>query len=77
MGQGVTMSNNPVVKGLQFDEVIDRIRRDLVGTGDSLAVNRMVVLHKTKLPPDRWTEILSSVAQSLGLRASYGEGTLD
>ncbi len=71
------MSNKPVVKGLQFDEVIDRIRRDLVGTGDSLAVNRMVVLHKTKLPPDRWTEILSSVAQSLGLRASYGEGTLD
>jgi ABC-type bacteriocin/lantibiotic exporter with double-glycine peptidase domain len=71
------MATNQVIKGLQVDEVIDRIRRDLVGTDDSVALNRIVVLHKTKLPPDRWTEILSSVAQSIGLKTSYGEGTLD
>jgi hypothetical protein len=71
------MATNQVIKGLQVDEVIDRIRRDLVGTDDSVALNRIVVLHKTKLPPDRWTEILSSVAQSIGLKASYGEGKLD
>ena len=64
-------------KGLRVQELLDRIRRDVSGSGDSLAIARAIGQYRAELLSDRWTDLLSLVARDLGLRASRAEGTLD
>jgi len=64
-------------KGLRVQELLDRVRRDVSGSGDSLAISRAIGQYRAELLSDRWTDLLSFVARDLSLRASRNEGTLD
>lgn len=63
--------------GLRINEAMDRVRRDIFGDGDSLAIDRSVGQHRAELKSDRWISLVCKISNDLGLRASRGEGTLD
>ncbi len=71
------MSRRSSIAGLSVSGLFDRIQRDVLKMGDTLAIGRAIGMHRAELLSDRWTELLSAVSIELGMRASQGEGVLD
>lgn len=74
---GFTMSRRNHELGLTVSDVFDRIQRDVLKSGDPLAISRAIGMHRAELVSDRWNALISAVAMELGMRASQGEGVLD
>lgn len=71
------MSRRSITVGLSVSDLFDRVQRDVLKTGDTLAIARAIGMHRAELVADRWTELLSAVSIELRMRASLGEGVLD
>jgi ABC-type bacteriocin/lantibiotic exporter with double-glycine peptidase domain len=71
------MSNRLAQTGLQVDQMLDRVRRDVSRAVDSLSISRVIGQNRTDLKSDNWVDLLCNVADDLDLRANRGEGTLE
>ncbi|MFM1802428.1 MAG: Alpha-hemolysin translocation ATP-binding protein HlyB [Planctomycetota bacterium] len=71
------MMLRPSTSGLSVDLLLDRVRRDVIRTIDSLQVSRVIGQLRAELRSDNWVDLLSKASASLEMRSFRGEGTLD